>query len=176
MDFNPKKFLIIFFALLNITLFLFLWILKNQEVALFLLQNPIVILPYLIDKLGFIKFLVLVLLTIGFFVFVTIFSFPQNLSKPSVVRGTEVSLGSQLQTRMKTKCLEENSNQQEKKSAKYDNFQIAGIPIPKSVENRGFFFLAILELEKVNLLNNHYLLSKNALTFEGLFSTVMAKC
>ena len=138
-EFDSKKLFIILIVLVNIILFCLLWIIQNQEVTLFLLQNPIVIIPYLIEKLGWLKFFLAIIIVISFVVFITVFSFPQKQQKARVVRGTNVTGGMELQSYMKKKCLQENGNQNQK-PAKYNNIQIGGIPIPKSIENKGFFF------------------------------------
>jgi hypothetical protein len=138
LTFNTSKILITLLALFNIVLFTLVWGLNNQEVALFLIENPIVIIPYLLDKLGFVKFLLLLALVVGFVGFTIAFSFPEGQKKGNVVRGTKVMQSLELQERMKKSCRKENNT--ESINDKYTNIHIGNIPIPKSRENKGFFF------------------------------------
>lgn len=139
LTFNTSKILVTLLALFNIVLFSIVWGLNNREVAIFLIENPIVIVPYFLDKLGFAKFLLVLALAVGFVAFAIIFSFPEGHKKGNVVRGTRVMPSPELQKRMKKSCREEN-NSEGIKVAKSQNIHIGSIPIPKSRENKGFFF------------------------------------
>jgi len=110
------------------------WGIKNTKVALFLIEHPVVILPYvaekLVDKFGYFKlFLAVFIVT-----FISVFL----LLKPkdsltnhnrNVLRGAKVIPTRQLKAILK----------KQPRLRKQPQLKIARLPIPAKLENRGFF-------------------------------------
>ncbi|HEY9769975.1 MAG TPA: type IV secretion system DNA-binding domain-containing protein [Coleofasciculaceae cyanobacterium] len=130
---NDNSSLIATFMMLAILL-LVLWGVKNTEVALFLIEHPVVILPYvfekLVDKFGYFK-----LIFIGFIIaFILIFLLVKPDDKlikhnRNVIRGSKVLPFRQLKSILKKLP----------RLKKQPQLKIAGMPIPAKLENRGFF-------------------------------------
>lgn len=170
-EFDFSKLWIALFVLFDLFLALGYWILKNLEVAVFLIQHPIVILPYLIDSYGIFKILLATLIIIGFIPF--IIALPSfNKSKESrVIRGARMIGNDKLKEIMVKTCVleideqlkiakrklrkskiealvKENLERPKRKATakkiyrreKESYIQIGGIPMPRQLENRGFFF------------------------------------
>ena len=118
-----------------ITVFLLVWWgMENTEVALFLIEHPVMILPYVLEKLvnrfGYLK------LISGSFIaaLITVFLLLKPNNKlhrhnQSVVRGAKVIPTRQLKAKLK----------KEPKSKYKPQLQIVGLPIPPKLEDRGFF-------------------------------------
>lgn len=156
-EFDLSKLWIVLIALVNILLLLGYWILDNREAFLFLTKHPIVILPYLFDKLGIAKCTLFILLIVGFIPIIIALPSSNKSKKPQVIRGTKVfESDSEMKIVMKKKCIEEIKEQLKKKKVSifkkskiaketykkhFDNYmKIAGISLPHELENRGFFF------------------------------------
>ena len=112
------------------------WGMENTEVALFLIEHPVLILPYLFEKLvakfGYLK-LFLVVFVVTFIAFFLLLK-PRDrdrLSKhnKNVIRGAKVIPTRQLKAILKKQSRLERQPQ----------LEIAGLPIPARLENRGFF-------------------------------------
>ena len=132
--------------------------LKNQEVVQFLVENPVVILPYFIDEFGILKLLLGGALVIGFIPLIVALPKSKKSKKSQVIRGAEVLKEGRFKTIMRNKCIAEIEVQLENSKNKIAKFKrkslakevyernneeyikIAGIPIPQQLENRGFFF------------------------------------
>ena len=110
------------------------WGINNVKVALFLIEHPVVILPYvfekLVDKFGYLK-----LISGGFILTLIAISL---LVKPdsklinhnkNVIRGAKVLPFRQLKAILK----------KQPRLKKQPQLVIAGLPIPAKLENRGFF-------------------------------------
>ncbi|WP_019504707.1 type IV secretion system DNA-binding domain-containing protein [Pleurocapsa sp. PCC 7319] len=115
-------------------LLLVLWVMNNTEVALFLIEHPVLIWPYLleklVDKFGYFK-----LISSGL---IMTFTLTYLLMKPNdklshhnqnVVRGAKVIPTRQLKAIQKKEQRPKNQPQ----------LTIAGIPIPAEYEQLGFF-------------------------------------
>ena len=152
-----KLWLSLFLIFLLFLAFL-LWSIKNQEVVEFLILHPIVILPYLIDKLGMFKILLGMLIMVGYIPLIIALPSGKRPKKSVVIRGTQVMKNKELKLLMQNKCLEEiekqlkDTNQKITKRKrktlakeifarnKEEYIEITDITIPKSLENTGFFF------------------------------------
>jgi hypothetical protein len=156
-ELNLIKVGVVLFILFDLFLLFGLWCLKNQEVVEFIVKHPIVILPYSLEKIGIVRLILGLLIIIGFIPF--IWALPSKKSKRyEVVRGAEVFERDEFKTIMENKCIEEIKHKlrQEKPQRslwllhrlakeKYGRekilyLKIAEIPLPKIIENRGFFF------------------------------------
>ena len=110
------------------------WGMNNVKVALFLIEHPVMILPYvsekLVDKFGYFK-----LISASFIMtFIVIFLLLKpndklNSHNQSVVRGAKVIPKRQLK----------NILRKQPRLKKQPQLKIAGMPIPAKLENRGFF-------------------------------------
>ena len=120
--------------ILVLLLLLILWGINNTEVALYLIEHPVVILPYvlekLVDKFGYLK-----LISGGFIVtLIVIFLLLKpnnklNSHNQSVVRGAKVIPTRQLEAILK----------KQPRLKRQPQLEIAGLTIPAKLENRGFF-------------------------------------
>lgn len=170
-EFDFDKLWIALFVLFDLLLALGYWMIKNLEVAVFLIQHPIVILPYLIDNYGIFKILLATLIIIGFIPFIIALPSSNKSKKPKVIRGARIIGNDKLKKVMVKTCVEEIdeqlkiANREFRKSKiealiketlekpkriatakkiyrreKESYIQIGGIPMPRQLENRGFFF------------------------------------
>ena len=89
-EFDLSKLWIVLIALVNILLLLGYWILDNTEAFRFLTKHPIVILPYLFDKLGIAKCTLFILLIVGFIPIIIALPSSNKSKKSQVIRGTKV--------------------------------------------------------------------------------------
>lgn len=108
-------------------LLILLWAVQNQPVTLMLMEQPKLILPYLVEQFGLLK------LVAGVFTTVFLLSFlainPSNKHNNNVVRGAKVIPPRRLKAILKRQPKLRNQPQ----------LKIAGMPIPAKLENRGFF-------------------------------------
>ena len=130
---NDNSSLIATFIMLAILL-LVLWGVKNIEIALFLIEHPVVILPYLLDKLvdkfGYFKLIFGGFIVAFFLIFLLVK--PDNKLKDhnrNVIRGAKVLPFRQLKAILK----------KQPRLKRQPQLKIAGLPIPAKLENRGFF-------------------------------------
>jgi hypothetical protein len=156
-EFDFAKLGIVLFILFDLFLLFGLWSLKNQQVVNFLIQHPIVILPYFIEKVGIARLILGLLIIIGFIPF--IWALPsKNSKKYELIRGAEVFERDEFKTIMENKCIEEIQHKlrqerpllnkwkisriarQKYQQEKALYLKIAEIPLPRKIENRGFFF------------------------------------
>ena len=170
-EFDFSKLWIALFVLFDLLLALGYWIVKNLEVAVFLIQHPVVILPYLIDSYGIFKIMLATLIIIGFIPFIIALPSPNKSTESKVIRGARIIDNDRLKEIMIKTCVLEIDEQLKIANRKYINskikaivketlerpkrratakkiyrrekesyIQIGGIPMPRQLENRGFFF------------------------------------
>lgn len=157
-EFDLDKLWITLLLLFILLLLIGYWILKNKEIAGFLIEHPILILPYLIDKYGFLKLLLVIIIIIGFIPFIIALPSSKKSKNSVIVRGAEVTESDEFKIIMQNKCIAEIEKllkSSKKKPSrlrrqslakqvyernKEEYIKIAGIPIPQNLENRGFFF------------------------------------
>ena len=112
-----------------VVLLLVWWGINNKEIALFLIEHPIVILPYIVDKIGYIR-----LIQGGFFLALIsslLFIKPDNKLNErnrNVVRGAMVIPKRKLQAILK----------KQSKPKELPQLKIGSISIPNDYENLGF--------------------------------------
>lgn len=153
------------FILFDIFILIGYWMFKNIEVAAFLLEHPIIILPYLTDKYGIVKIIGVAMLVIVFIVFIVAMPSAKKKKKSQTIRGTELLESNSLEKIMRYKCVEEIEEEIEnsqyisntffvlknirkktlakkvfKRNIDNDYIKIGNVPIPHKLENRGFFF------------------------------------
>ncbi|MEL7078149.1 MAG: type IV secretion system DNA-binding domain-containing protein [Cyanobacteria bacterium J06648_1] len=115
-------------------LLLIQWGMNNTEAALFLIEHPVVILPYvlekLVDKFGYFK-LISASFIITFIAFFLLLKPNDKLRQHNhnVLRGAKVIPTRQLQAILK----------KQPRLKKQPQLKIAGLSIPAKLENRGFF-------------------------------------
>lgn len=126
MNRNNNNSVAAFFLLLALLL-LTLWGTENQDTALILYQNPKLILPYLLQKIGFLK---LFLGFLGTVLLIWILTVKSN-SDNNVLRGPKLVPERKLRA-----ILRKGSKPQYQ-----PQMQLGGMPIPKEYENRGFFLI-----------------------------------
>ena len=170
-EFDFTKLWIILFILFDLFLTLGYWILKNTEVATFLVRHPVVILPYLIDRYGIFRILLAILIIIGFIPFIIALPSTNKSKESKVIRGARIIGNDKLREIMMKTCILEIDEQLKIASRKHKSsklqtivretlarpkrkarakkiyrqdkdtyIQIGGIPMPRQLENRGFFF------------------------------------
>ena len=108
-------------------LLLLLWAVKNQPVAFMLIEQPNLILPYLVEQFGLMKLVAGGLTTVLIFSFVAINASSQN--NRNVVRGAKIIPSRRLKAILRRQQRLKNQLQ----------LELAGMPIPAKLENRGFF-------------------------------------
>ena len=118
-------------SLLETTLFLsglfaLWWAVQNQNVALFLLQNPHLILPYLIQEFGLFW---LAIGAVGILALFWLLIAISTSNSSNVLRGAKLVSSGKLKSIL----------QQQPKLRNQPQLKIAGMPIPSAYENRGFF-------------------------------------
>ena len=109
-EFDFSKLWIALFILFDLLLFAGYWVLKNKEVAVFLIEHPIIILPYLIDKIGMVKLLLGGITIVGFIPFMIALPSTRKSKKPQVVRGAEVTDGDEFKVICRVNVLKKLRN------------------------------------------------------------------
>jgi hypothetical protein len=125
---NSNESLLVLFFLIAF-LSVIWWGQENTAVALFLIEHPIMILPYLIDKLGYLKLLGGALGAILVIFFLIISSHRSHKPHKKIIRGAKETPARQVKAILKKQPKPRNQPQ----------LVIAGMPIPLWLENRGFF-------------------------------------
>ena len=136
-------------------LFLLLWCVQNQKVALLLINNPEFILPYLLDKIGLLKLILGTLATVFCFWLLIISSFNSNAN---VLRGAKIIPNHQLKALLK----------KQPRLKKQPQLKLAGIPIPASLENRGFFVVGSPGSGKTQAISQMVAVLKQRTDFRGI--------
>ena len=136
-------------------LFLLLWCVQNQKVALLLIENPGFILPYLVDKIGFLKLILGTIGTVFCFWLLIISSFNSNAN---VLRGAKIIPNHQLKALLKKQPRLKNQPQ----------LKLAGMPIPASLENRGFFVVGSPGSGKTQAISQMVAVLKQRTDFRGI--------
>lgn len=187
---NPEldlsKLWIVLFVLIDILLFLGYWILKNKEVTEFIIQHPQVLMPYLIDKLGIIKFLLGVIFVILFIPVIIALPSNNKSKQERVIRGTKVHESDKFANIIEKLCIKlvykelpksRNRLQKHKRKSlaqkiynrnKDKYIKIANITIPQQLENRGFFFFGDPGTGKSQSIKQALFIIKKRSDFRGI--------
>ena len=147
------------------------WGMENTEVALFLIEHPVMILPYvtekLVDKFGYFK-----LVSGGFAItFVTIFMLLKpkdklNNHNRSVVRGAMVIPKHKLKAILNRQS--KVTERQERKKTQLPQLEIGGIPIPNDYERLGFFTFGSPGTGKTQTISQMIATLRNRRDFRGI--------
>lgn len=138
---NSNSSLIATFIMIALLLLVY-WGMENTEVALFLIEHPVMILPYviekLVDKFGYFKLVsgVFVITFISIFILLT----PKDKltsHNRSVVRGAMVIPKHKLKAILNRQS--KATERRERKKTQLPQLEIGGIPIPNDYEQLGFF-------------------------------------
>ncbi|MDJ0595260.1 MAG: type IV secretion system DNA-binding domain-containing protein [Pleurocapsa sp. MO_226.B13] len=198
-EFDFTKLWIILLLLFNLLLALGYWSLKNLNVSIFLIEHPIVILPYLIDSFGIFRILLAVLIVIGFIPLIIALPSTNKSKEPIVIRGARIIGNNKLKKIMVKTCILEIDEQlkipQRKlfkskieafvkeilerpkrratakkiyKREKDSYIHIGGIPMPRQLENRGFFFFGDPGTGKSQSIKQALSVIKNRPDFRGI--------
>lgn len=136
-------------------LFLLLWHVKNPQISLMLMEQPRLILPYLIEQFGYLK-LILGIVGIGLFLWLIHISSCNN--NAGVLRGAKVLPNRQLKATLK----------KEPKLKNQPQLQLAGMPIPAKYENRGFFMIGSPGSGKTQAISQMVAILKQRTDFRGI--------
>ena len=128
---NNHSFSLLAIFFLLIFLFVALWGLENSQMALFLIEHPIMIPYYLIRKLGYFKLITVILgsIAMALVLMLNCFSNQKRRETKQILRGAEIIPHRQLVAIFKKELRKSNLLK----------LEIAGIPIPHRLENLGFF-------------------------------------
>lgn len=135
-------------------LFALWWAVQNQNVALFLLQNPHLILPYLIQEFGLFWLVMGVVGILALFWLLVVIS----TSTSNVLRGAKLVSSGKLKSIL----------QQQPKLRNQPQLQIAGMPVPVAYENRGFFVAGSPGSGKTKAIEQLVAISKQRTDFRGI--------
>lgn len=108
--------------------FLLHWGVKNQEIALILAQQPQLILPYLVEQIGWFWLIIGIMGIIGLLWLLIVVGGDNNAH---VVRGAKIVSSHKLRNTLK----------KQPKLKHQPQLELAGMPIPTTYENRGFFLV-----------------------------------
>lgn len=146
----------ILFIILIPLLLLALWAVQNPDVALPLMERPILILPYLVKQFGLLKMVA--------FTGVTTFCFLFLLINPHGHQNSNVQRGAQVVSARRLKALL-------KKQPRYKNqpqLTIAEMPIPAEYETLGFFMFGSPGSGKTQAINQMVEVLKQRTNFRGI--------
>ncbi len=136
-------------------LFLLLWGMQNPQVALMLMENPRLILPYLLDKFGLLK---LIIATVGIVFLLWLIIISSSSNNAHVLRGAKVIPYRKLKATLKRQPKLKNQPQ----------LQLAGMPIPAKYENRGFFVVGSPGSGKTQAISQMVAVLKQRSDFRGI--------
>ncbi|MEM7554614.1 MAG: type IV secretion system DNA-binding domain-containing protein [Cyanobacteria bacterium P01_A01_bin.84] len=150
-----------------IVLLLFWWAINNKEVALFLIEHPIVILPYIVDKIGYPR-----LILGGIFISLIsslLFIRPDNKINErnrNVVRGAMVIPKRKLKAILNKQS--KATERIERKKTQLPQLEIGGIPIPNDYERLGFFTFGSPGTGKTQTISQMIATLRNRRDFRGI--------
>ncbi len=136
-------------------LFLLLWGMQNPQIALMLMENPRLILPYLVDTFGLFK---LIVGTVGIVFLLWLILISSSSNNAHVLRGAKVIPYRKLRATLKKQPKLKNQPQ----------LQLAGIPIPAKYENRGFFVVGSPGSGKTQAISQMVAVLKQRTDFRGI--------
>jgi len=144
-----------------IVLLLFLWGINNKEVTLFLIEHPIVILPYIVDKIGYSR-----LIQGGFFLVLIsslLFIRPNNKLNE---RNRNVIRGAMIIPKRKLKAL--LKKQSKAQELQLPQLKIGDILIPNDYERLGFFAFGSPGTGKTQTISQMIATLRNRKDFRGI--------
>jgi Type IV secretion-system coupling protein DNA-binding domain len=147
---------LILYLILIPSLLLALWVVQNPDVALPLMEQPILILPYLVEKFGLLKVVAYTVATISCFWFFLIYA--NGHQNSNVQRGAQVVSARKLKALLKKQPRSKNQPQ----------LTIAGMPIPKEYETLGFFIFGSPGSGKTQAISQMVGVLKQRTDFRGM--------
>ncbi|MDJ0649464.1 MAG: type IV secretion system DNA-binding domain-containing protein [Xenococcaceae cyanobacterium MO_188.B19] len=136
-------------------LLLFLWGIQNPQVASMLMENPRLILPYLVNTFGLFK---LIVGTAGIVFLLWLILISSSSNNAHVLRGAKVIPDRKLKATLKRQPKLKNQPQ----------LQLAGMPIPAQYENRGFFVVGSPGSGKTQAISQMVAVLKQRTDFRGI--------
>jgi hypothetical protein len=138
-------------------LLLALWAVENPDVALPLMEQPILILPYLVEQFGWLKVIAYTIATISCFWFFLIYA-NGHQKNSNVLRGAQVVPVRKLKALLKKQPRYKNQPQ----------LTIAGMPIPAEYETLGFFMFGSPGSGKTQAISQMVGVLKQRTDFRGM--------
>ena len=136
-------------------LFLVNWVIRYPQIALTLAQRPQLILPYLVEQVGWFW---LIIGTLGFIGLLWLLILAGGDNNAHVVRGAKVIPYRKLRAILK----------REPKLKHQPQLQLARIPIPARYENRGFFMVGSPGSGKTQAISQMVAVLKQRTDFRGI--------
>jgi hypothetical protein len=146
----------ILYLILIPLLLLLLWAVENPDVALSLIEQPKLILPYLVEQFGLLKVVACTGATISCFLFFLIYS--NGHQNSNVLRGAQVIPARRLKALLKKQPRYKNQPQ----------LTIAGMPIPAEYETLGFFMIGSPGSGKTQAISQMVGVLKQQTDFRGI--------
>jgi hypothetical protein len=146
---------VIYIVLMPILLLL-LWAVQNPDVALPLMEQPILIFPYLVEQFGLLKVVASAGVTTSCFLLLLINS--NGHQNNNVLRGAQVIPARKLKALLKKQSRYKNQPQ----------LTIAGMPIPKEYETLGFFMFGSPGSGKTQAISQMVGVLKQRTDFRGM--------
>lgn len=135
--------------------FLLNWAVSNQEIALTLAEQPQLILPYLVEQFGLLRLILATIIIIGLLWLLIRISGDNNAN---VVRGAKVISAHKLKNTLK----------KQPKLKHQPQLELAGMPIPATYENRGFFLVGSPGSGKTQAISQMVAVLKQRNDFRGI--------
>jgi hypothetical protein len=142
-------------ALILLGLLLLNWAIRNPKIALTLVEQPQLILPYLIEQVGWLWFIIGTIGMIGLLWLLILTAGDKNAH---VIRGAKVVSSRQLKATLK----------REPKLKHQPQLQIAQMPIPVQYENRGFLMIGSPGSGKTQAISQMVAILKQRNDFRGI--------
>jgi hypothetical protein len=146
----------ILYLILMPILLLLLWAVQNPDVALPLMEQPILIFPYLVEQFGLLKVVACTGATISCFLLLLIYS--NGHKNNNVLRGAQVIPARRLKALLKKQPRYKNQPQ----------LTIAGMPIPAEYETLGFFMIGSPGSGKTQAISQMVGVLKQRTDFRGI--------
>ncbi len=136
-------------------LLLLYWGMENYEIVLLLAEKPHLILPYLVQEIGWLKLILGTVAAVGLLWFLIAIGGKDN---DRVVRGAKIISFSKLRKTLKRQPKLKNQPQ----------LELVGLPIPLKYENRGFFLVGSPGSGKTQAISQMVAILKQRSDFRGI--------
>ncbi len=141
--------------LILVGLFFFNWAMRNPQIALNLVEQPQSIFPYLIDQFGWLRLILATMIIIGLLWLLIRIGGDNNAN---VVRGAKIVSAPKLKNTLK----------RQSKLKHQPQLELAGMPIPATYENRGFFLVGSPGSGKTQAISQMVAVLKQRTDFRGI--------
>jgi hypothetical protein len=136
-------------------IFLLNWAVKNPQIALTLAEQPQLILPYLVEQIGWFWLIIGIMGIIGLLWLLIVVGGDHN---SHVVRGAKIVSSHKLRNTLK----------KQPKLKHQPQLELAGMPIPTTYENRGFFLVGSPGSGKTQAISQMVAVLKQRTDFRGI--------